>query len=744
MRENMTDLKHFNPMKLREKYSAKSLNKTNNYSSFWLGDNWERTTSFFDDEDEKPGVDLIALSSYRRAIANFVNIVTSKNIPVTFTSSGDSFTDGKKVTISSKLDDKLFDSTVGLALHEGSHILLTDFDFVKQLEVNIPKEYIDRGFSKGYSKNDVMVHIKNLLNFVEDRRIDYHIFSNAPGYKGYYHSMYDKYFRAKVIDKGLLSDEYTDENMDSYFLRIINITNSNTRLDSLNGLREIWKVLDLKNIFRLGNTEAAFDTALDIYNVILNNIPDGVEKTDKDTGEVSYKRADGSGDSTHSDSDMSSGEEESRPITDTEFEDLLDAIENGEVEEGEGSGSGTSIDMGDSESSDSSDSSVGGGTSDDKTSDGGTEVGKKKSEVTLSDSQKKSLENAIKKQKKFIDKDFQKKKLSKKDKSSIDAIDASGMSYKEVGKDLKSYDGKSKKTKCILVKNLNQTLVDSGTISMLSSHGYYNEDNEGAINEGLRLGTILGRKLSVRTESRDTKYTRKDTGRIDKRLIAELGFGNSNVFSQTFVDSYPDAFLHISVDASGSMNGSKWTRTMKSVTAMVKAIDMIEGVDVVVSFRSTQDSQSGRSRNSGYYPIMLIAYDSRKDSLVKVKTLWKYIRCNGTTPEGLCYEAIMDEMVEGMENRESYFLNFSDGMPMFGNDDVDYHHTEALDHTRKMVKEIRSRGIKVLSYYIGDSYGGDRYMGDFKRMYGKDSEFVDVTSVTAVSRTMNRKFLEKN
>jgi len=48
---------------------------------------------------------------------------------------------------------------------------------------------------------------------------------------------------------------------------------------------------------------------------------------------------------------------------------------------------------------------------------------------------------------------------------------------------------------------------------------------------------------------------------------------------------------------------------------------MIEGVDVVVSFRSTQDNNSGRGRG-GSYPIMLIAYDSRKDSLVKVKTLW--------------------------------------------------------------------------------------------------------------------------
>jgi hypothetical protein len=740
------DLKYFNPMKLREKYSVKK-SMGNNYSSFWLDNDWD-TTSSWDDEDDKPkGPDLIQLASYRRAIANFVNIVTSKNIPVTFNASGDSFTDGKKVTISAKLDDKLFDSAVGLALHEGSHILLSDFDFVKDLENSIPTEYYNRGYKKGYSKTDIKVHIKNLLNYVEDRRIDYYVFSNSPGYKGYYHSMYDKYFHSKIVDKALGTDEHTEENLDSYMFRIINLTNSNTRLDKLNGLREIWKVLDLKNISRLSSTESAFEIALDIYNVVLNNVPDGTKITDEN-GDVSYERADGSGDSTHSDSDMDGGgspSNEPREISDNEFEELLDSIENGETKEGDGSGGGESIDLDLDSDGDSSSSSADGESGNGSPTNGETEniPVSETSKVLLSDSQKKTLENAIKKQKKFMDEGVQKKKLSKKDKSSIDAIDASGMSYKEVGKDLKDDGwGKVGKTKCVLVKNYNQTLVDSGTINMVSKHNYYGDDTELAITEGLRLGTILGRKLSVRTESRDTKYTRKDTGRIDKRLIAELGFGNSNVFSQTFVDSYPDAFLHISVDASGSMGGSKWTRTMTSVVAMTKAIDMIEGVDVVVSFRSTQNSSSGRGRQDN--PIMLIAYDSRKDSLIKVKTLFKYLRPNGTTPEGLCYEAIMDEMVEGMENRESYFLNFSDGMPMFGNDDIDYHHNTALNHTKRMVKEIRNRGIKVVSYYIGDSYDTNRNMGEFKTMYGKDSEFVDVTSVTAVSRTMNKKFLEKN
>ena len=212
------------------------------------------------------------------------------------------------------------------------------------------------------------------------------------------------------------------------------------------------------------------------------------------------------------------------------------------------------------------------------------------------------------------------------------------------------------------------------------------------VEDGIRLGTMLGRKLQIRSETRETKYTRKLKGRIDKRLIAELGFDNENVFSQTFMDSYPDAFLHISVDASGSMSGDKWDKTMTSVVAMAKAIDMITNVDLVISFRSTHNSRNSRRRNQ-QYPLILIAYDSRKDSFNKVKTLFKYINVAGTTPEGLCYEAIMNDMIPTSKDRESYFLNFSDGMPMFDNSDVSYHYDQATNHTKKMVDEIKTKGI---------------------------------------------------
>jgi hypothetical protein len=389
----------------------------------------------------------------------------------------------------------------------------------------------------------------------------------------------------------------------------------------------------------------------------------------------------------------------------------------------------------------------------DSSDSNGIDTGKETKKVELSEAQKKSLKKAIDKQKKFMDGDISKKKVTKKVMNDLKTVEESGMSYHDVGKDLQrgEYYSKVNPTKCIVVKKLTKSLIDSQTISMLTMGRYSrwymseNDDTEGYVEKGIRIGTILGKKLQVRGESRDTKWTRLDRGRIDKRLIAELGFGNDRVFQTTFVESYSDAFLHISVDASGSMGGDKWDNTMISVVAICKAASMITNVDVVVSFRSTQNSNSSsyRSRKSSDYPIVLIAYDSRIDKFSKVKNLFPHIRPSGTTPEGLCYEAIMNEIVPTSNDRDSYFLNFSDGMPMFGNDDVEYYHDTAINHTKKMVEEIKDRGIKVISYFIGDSYDRSRNLDEFKRMYGKDSEFIDVTSVMSISKTMNKKFLEK-
>jgi len=192
------------------------------------------------------------------------------------------------------------------------------------------------------------------------------------------------------------------------------------------------------------------------------------------------------------------------------------------------------------------------------------------------------------------------------------------------------------------------------------------------------------------------------------------------------------------------MGGDKWKNTMISTIAMVKAVDMIQNVDVMVSFRSTHDTNSYSRRSGVNSPLILVAYDSRVDKFSKVKKMFPNIYPGGTTPEGLCFEAIMNDIIPTTNDRESYFLNISDGMPMFSNNEINYYHQDAVNHTKKQVDEFRKRGIKVLSYFVSDSsYGREETITDFKRMYGKDAEMIDLSSVLQISKTMNKKFLEK-
>jgi hypothetical protein len=104
-------------------------------SSYWLQD-WEDDDIVVDtmNDVEKKSHDLYKLSASKRAISNFVNIVTNDQIPVKFNTRGDSYTDGKSVVIGSNIvEPKDFDIAVGLALHEGSHIKLTNFDHLRDI-----------------------------------------------------------------------------------------------------------------------------------------------------------------------------------------------------------------------------------------------------------------------------------------------------------------------------------------------------------------------------------------------------------------------------------------------------------------------------------------------------------------------------------------------------------------------------------------------------------------------------------
>ena len=686
-----------------------------NYSDFWLKDNhyewdWEDeldaaieeesdTDATVDAEDRLSDTTarLIRLSSARRAVANYVSILTNQNIPVVFNDSAVNCTDGKLVYISSDITKKdNFDVAVGLALHEGSHIKYSDFELFKTVWMNVPRDIYNYTEKLSISKDEVGKTCQTILNYVEDRFIDYTVHRNAPGYRGYYDALYDEYFNNKVISDALDSDMYRTLSVESYMYRIINLTNPNTNLKALPGLYDIAKELDLTNISRLITPKDRLNVAYKIAEIVFKNIN---EHNQKQTGPGFDQNDSGVSDNS-----------------------------NGMPGDGE-AGKSTDDVLGGTESTVTSDNAA-------VTSDVGTDA-------NVSKTKQNKIAKSFEKQKDFLAGKIKKKKVSKREKTMLDVLEKSQIDLVPVAQEMMKASGFVGSVECILVKNMTKELILSEEFPM--SIGANNESSrtelQKNVDAGIVLGTKLGRRLQIRNEINIDKFTRRNLGKIDKRLMHELGFEtDTNIFYSTFTNKYKKVNFHISVDASASMRGPKWNRTIKLCVALAKATSMIDNVDLTISFRTTMS----------YNPYIVVAYNSKVDKFSKIKNLFSYLIPVNTTPEGLCFEALMKFLPKSDTNTNSYFVNISDGEPCFYYNNTSagiafsYRDKSACEHTRTQVRKIKESGYNIISYFVSDydNFGIEVLRQNFKTMYGSDSHFINVENLNQIVKTVNDKMME--
>ena len=642
------------------------LKYTNGASSFWLGDLDNDT---FKDKNNR--LDYTKLASIQRAIANFVNIVTGMQIPVEFQRFDTSYTDGKTVVIGTKLDGKNFDSEVGLALHEGSHIAHTDFQLLQNFGANVRMHGVDPNFDLTVGQEEI---IKSLLNWVEDRRIDYIIYTTAPGYRMYYESMYDKYFNDRVIDKALVSGIKNKEIFEDYFFHIINFTNPNRNLNQLELLKEIWNIVDLKNISRLKSTNDSLDVACNIFKKLKDHLNiDNQQTNNSDVGDC---------DTTNSNTQpgQSGCESANDTLTDDDIQDLVD---NADIDN--------------------------------------VDIKNINDDIQLTDRQQKILDNALERQKDFLGGNPKRSGRLSKQQANMMSV------FKEAGTETVPVDLGIEIVDTIIINKLTRNIVNE--LPEIFSSG----QEEDHIFEGIRLGKILGRKLKARNESRTLKHTRLVTGKIDRRLISQLGYNNTNVFHRIVTDRYKDYFIHISIDASGSMYGTKFKNALTSAIAIAQAASMTTGIRVQISTRGT--SYIGGNRTEKATTVM--AYDSAVDKMVKIKRMFKYLTTYGCTPEGVAFKSIEKKLAVNNRGVESIFINYSDGYPTHcgkGNSDPQ-------TYTKNIIKRFRESGMGIISYFIAP---GSKDLTTFKYMYGSDAVNIDPKNMLQVANTMNTKFLEKS
>ena len=89
----------------------------------------------------------------------------------------------------------------------------------------------------------------------------------------------------------------------------------------------------------------------------------------------------------------------------------------------------------------------------------------------------------------------------------------------------------------------------------------------------------------------------------------------------------------------------------------------------------------------------------------------------------------------------------SDGYPTFEKSGFSYRGEEAILDTSKAVKNIKKKGVKILSYFIQSSttpHKSKELIENFQIMYGKEASFIDSKNVNEITKTLNNLFLEKN
>jgi hypothetical protein len=748
----------------------RGLNTKKSYSSFWMDDYDNPATKFSglnpNSTQSSDTVKLVKLSNYRRAITNFVKIVTKQDIPVGW-AGNQSYTDGKSITLSTDIKDSTFDVTVGLALHESSHIVLTDFTTMKAItddNISAIKNMIAKycvpakdGQRTSHSHTmsgapllctgaEVREFVRAMLNWIEDRRIDNYIFSTSPGYKAYYHKLYDYYWNDKNIMKGFITDQFAQPGeLDHWMFHIINCINPSFNVKALPRLDEIVNLIDLKNISRLQSSWESLNVACKVTDIVF-------EEASKYWTEPTKSKP---------------KENEIGPGT-------PDA--NGTPQSGNGnSGSNDPADINEAGDDD------GSGTTGQDSADTNQPV--------LSPSEMRALENALQQQKNFLKGETGKKVATQRLQKKLEQVAKQEIEVQQVGGE----DGVESTSTLVYDLTSSARMLEAGeaqeTYSRLQNE-YWNMPYDApdrdktradmkaaedkleasipteffgrcsddryakAISTGLDMGGLLGKKLQLHNESRERVDNRLRNGRIDNKRLAHAGYGIENVFSQIHIDKYKKANLHISLDGSGSMSGRKWESTVQMTVAIAKAAAYTQNINVQVSIRVTK----GGSRFDA--PAILNIFDSRKNKINHLVAAFKSFQPTTMTPEGLCFEAMVkkNQFIASTSELDSYFLNISDGYPQCGN----YSGSKAERHTAKWVNKIKNLyNIKVLSFWIESSSSNDdktaqeqydmllsRFNNSsegriFRNMYGKDASVVDSSSALMIARELNKKFMQQ-
>ena len=353
---------------------------------------------------------------------------------------------------------------------------------------------------------------------------------------------------------------------------------------------------------------------------------------------------------------------------------------------------------------------------------------------------KEEIKKAFSKQEEFLKGNVHKVKSSKKEKQQIEAISKSKVDVKNV----KATDYKGIEHTDIpvhVIDGITPTIIESNLYEVFGRVNLMNKQ----IDEGIAKGKKLLSKLRIRNEQITLHSNRLKSGKIDPRRIHAASF-EEDLFYKIDRANYKPISLHVSIDGSGSMFGVKWNQTLINTIALGYISLHMNNIDLTISIRTT-GKDLGKSSMTAHVPLLILAFNSKKHTMSDLRRLGHY-KTKGLTPEGMCLNALNEYIPNSSYYLDSYLINMSDGYPTFEKQGkFTYKGEEAILDTAKAVKNIKKKGVNILSYFIQSSstkVKEEELIENFQTMYGKEASFIDPKNMHEVTKTLNNLFLKQN
>lgn len=605
----------------------------------------------------------------KRAYSLATDMIVVMDLPfkvkVKISTKSDSFTDGKKVFVSTKVfDDKelsvgaKLDVFLGLTIHEGCHCLYTEFPKVSAMDLNRVEQ--------------------TLFNIIEDERIEEILGDEKPGLANFLEKskyyFFDQYYLDYVVDKEEAMSPF--QRIMNCFLHIIRYPKYLKEKEAIefgHYLLEVKKVV----LPMPKDSVATAKAAKEIFEIIKDFYIDEEKRKEEEKFSASEESEGEEGDGEMTSPGSGTGERKSKSSKgdDTEDEEESDDLEEESDEESYGRG-----DDDDSESlDDEEESESGDGDDSEESSDSGDGESEKESrrsdEEIVRDAMRKLAEDAEKSISAMKELSRGWKPASTEDEA--DAVKKRGELLGEIceggvelGSSRDSYFSKEVNYEMRYKDSYNRVRKFIPAIAKILK-GHCREYK--LIHKSMRSGVLDTTKLAEAYQGVPTVYLREGEVKTDKVSVCVL------------------------IDESGSMGGSRITSARDAAVLINEAVGSVPNVELFIYGHSGDMRYSGATelfvyRENGYAPkYALGSCSARRENR-----------------DGLAILETAKRVRKQTKNPVLMFI-LSDGAPCASG----YGGASAMEHVRQCVHQVEQMDFHVIQVCINHCYDPAKMFKNF-------------------------------